>query len=63
MKRVTIYGWVSAAVALVLAENRYIAEDAAARVDIEYEPLPVVSDPRDAAESRVLCHYCIIAHI
>jgi carbon-monoxide dehydrogenase large subunit len=41
--------FVGEAVALVLAENRYIAEDAAARVDIEYEPLPVVSDPRAAA--------------
>jgi aerobic carbon-monoxide dehydrogenase large subunit len=38
-------------VAVVIAENRYLAEDAAARVEIDYEPLPVVADCRDAAKS------------
>ena len=37
-------------VAVVIAENRYIAEDAALRVDVEYEPLPAISDCRKAAE-------------
>jgi aerobic carbon-monoxide dehydrogenase large subunit len=31
-------------VAIVVAESRYLAEDAAARVDVDYEPLPAVSD-------------------
>ena len=32
-------------VAIVVAESRYLAEDAAAQVDVDYEVLPVVSDP------------------
>jgi carbon-monoxide dehydrogenase large subunit len=36
-------------VALVVAANRYIAEDAAALVDVDYDILPPVTDPRDAA--------------
>ena len=36
-------------IALVVADNRYIAEDAAALVDVEYEILAPVIDPRDAA--------------
>jgi aerobic carbon-monoxide dehydrogenase large subunit len=31
-------------VALVIADSRYVAEDAAALVDVEYDPLPVVAD-------------------
>ncbi len=34
--------------AVVVAENRYLAEDAAANVEVDYEPLPAVSDCRDA---------------
>jgi len=36
--------YVGQAVALVVAENRYLAEDAAALVEIEYESLPAVMD-------------------
>jgi len=36
-------------IALVVAENRYVAEDAAAMVDSDYEILPTVTDPREAA--------------
>lgn len=36
------------AVAMVLADSRYISEDAIALVEIDYEPLPAVSDCRDA---------------
>jgi 2-furoyl-CoA dehydrogenase large subunit len=36
-------------VALVVAESRYLAEDAAELVEVEYEPLPAVVDPRAAA--------------
>ncbi len=36
-------------VAVVIAEDRYLAEDAASRVAVEYSELPAVSDCRDAA--------------
>ncbi len=36
------------AVAAVVAENRYIAEDACDLIEVEYEPLPVVLDPAEA---------------
>jgi len=42
--------YVGEPVAAVVAENRYIAEDAAQLVMVEYDPLPVLSDPRKAAE-------------
>ena len=35
-------------IAIVVADSRYTAEDAAAMVEIEYEPLPSVSDCREA---------------
>ncbi|MFM9883660.1 MAG: xanthine dehydrogenase family protein molybdopterin-binding subunit [Burkholderiales bacterium] len=35
-------------IAVVVADNRYIAEDAAALVDVTYVPLPAVADCRDA---------------
>src|SRR5215216_4098339 len=37
-------------VAAVIATERYIARDGAQLVDVEYEPLPVVVDPRKALE-------------
>ena len=47
-------------VALVVAESRYIAEDAVELVDVDYEPLPAVADftqaVRLAAESGVIVH-------
>src|SRR3990170_1148550 len=39
--RVTFTG---AGVAVVVAEDRYVAEDALGLMDVEYEPLPVVTD-------------------
>ena len=39
--------YVGEAVAVVLAESRHVAEDAAARVAVDYEALPAVSDVRD----------------
>jgi aerobic carbon-monoxide dehydrogenase large subunit len=42
--------FVGEAVAAVLAENRYIAEDAASLVEVEYEPLGVVWDVERALE-------------
>ncbi len=42
--------YVGEAIALVVAENRYIAEDAAQLVAVDYESLPVVIDARAAAK-------------
>ena len=41
-------------VALVVAESRALAEDAAELVDVEYEPLEPVLHPRQAAEGQLL---------
>ena len=38
-------------VAAVVAESRYIAEDAIDLIEVEYEPLPAVVDPEDALTS------------
>jgi len=40
--------YVGEGVAVVIADNRYLAEDAAAAVAVDYEELPAVSDCRDA---------------
>src|SRR4029453_13096106 len=37
-------------VAVIVAKNRYVAEDAAELVQVDYEPLPVVVDPERALE-------------
>src|SRR5262245_27570658 len=42
--------YVGQAVAVVIADSRSIAEDAAALVDVDYEPLPVAEDCRDAVK-------------
>lgn len=42
--------YVGETIAMVLAENRYVAEDAAGLVQVDYEPLPAVVDVRDAAK-------------
>ena len=33
-----------------IADSRYLAEDAAGAVEVDYEPLPAVSDARDAVK-------------
>src|SRR5207245_8252646 len=48
--------YVGEAVAFVVAENRYIAEDAADLVEIDYEPLPVVITPEAGAAATRLVH-------
>jgi carbon-monoxide dehydrogenase large subunit len=40
-----------AGVAVVVAENRYIAEDALALIEVDYEPLDVVVDAKKATQS------------
>src|SRR5213596_4253271 len=44
------------AVVFVVAEDRYLAEDAAELVQVEYEPLPVVITPEVAARAEHLVH-------
>jgi aerobic carbon-monoxide dehydrogenase large subunit len=43
-------------VALVVAESRYIAEDALELVDVDYEPLPAIADFTTAVGSDVVVH-------
>jgi CO/xanthine dehydrogenase Mo-binding subunit len=43
-------------VALVVADSRYIAEDAAELVDVDYEPLPAVADYATAGTSQARVH-------
>src|SRR5258707_11578423 len=49
--------YVGEAVALVVAESRYVAEDAAELVEVDYEPVQAVIDPLDAcSKSAALLH-------
>ena len=48
--------FVGDAVALVVADSRYIAEDAADLVDIDFDPLPPVVDYRQAEGTPELVH-------
>lgn len=43
-------------VALVIAENRYVAEDAVDLVDVDYEPMPALADFRTSPDSGVVVH-------
>jgi carbon-monoxide dehydrogenase large subunit len=43
-------------VALVVAENRYVAEDAIELVDVDYDPLPAIADVTKAMGSDVVVH-------
>ena len=43
-------------VALVVADSRYLAEDAAELVDVDYEPLPAVADYASARTAEALVH-------
>src|ERR671930_45056 len=42
--------FVGQAVAAVVAESRYLAEDALDAIEVEYEPLPAVTEARAALE-------------
>ncbi len=42
--------YVGEPIAVVIAETRAIAEDAVALVELEFDPLPVVMDPRDGVD-------------
>ncbi|MGB3351278.1 MAG: xanthine dehydrogenase family protein molybdopterin-binding subunit [Mycobacterium sp.] len=43
-------------VALVIADSRYLAEDAVDLVDVDYTPLPALADFRKAPDSDVIVH-------
>jgi CO/xanthine dehydrogenase Mo-binding subunit len=43
-------------IVMVVAVNRYVAEDACGLVEVEYEPLPVVADITTALEGERLVH-------
>src|SRR6516225_9915135 len=43
-------------VALVVADSRYLAEDAAELVEVDYEPLPAVADYAQARAADALVH-------
>ena len=43
-------------VALVVAESRYVAEDAIELVDVDYDPLPAIADVTKAVNSSVVVH-------
>ena len=49
--------YVGAPVALVIAENRYLAEDAVELVDLEVDPLPPVLDMEDALRTAERVHH------
>ncbi|MFM0467771.1 xanthine dehydrogenase family protein molybdopterin-binding subunit [Paraburkholderia strydomiana] len=56
------------AVAFVVADNRYIAEDACGLIEVEYDTLPAVADCRDGMHPESpLCHTDakdnVVAHI
>jgi carbon-monoxide dehydrogenase large subunit len=53
--------FVGEAVAVVIAQSRYLAEDAAALVAVDYEPLPAVSDCRRALAAGAPRAHCVRA--
>jgi carbon-monoxide dehydrogenase large subunit len=53
--------YVGQTIAVAIAANRYLAEDAAAAVAIDFEVLPAVSDYRDAAQSGAACAHSDLA--
>jgi aerobic carbon-monoxide dehydrogenase large subunit len=59
--------YVGEPVALIVAESRAVAEDAASMVELDYEPLPAVLDPcaglaRGAPKARLDCPDNLVAH-
>ncbi|HEX9868464.1 MAG TPA: xanthine dehydrogenase family protein molybdopterin-binding subunit, partial [Candidatus Tectomicrobia bacterium] len=48
--------YVGEAVAVVVAESRYIAEDGLDAMDVTYEPLPAVTDVRAALQNQIVIH-------
>jgi carbon-monoxide dehydrogenase large subunit len=46
--------YVGQPVAMVVAHNRYLARDALERIDVEYQPLPPIMAPWDAAQEGAM---------
>jgi aerobic carbon-monoxide dehydrogenase large subunit len=46
--------YVGEAIGLVIAESRYLAEDAVDAIEVDYEVLPAVVDPREAARAGAM---------
>lgn len=44
------------AVAMVVAENRYLAQDAADAVEVDYEPMKAIVDIKEAASDKAMVH-------
>jgi aerobic carbon-monoxide dehydrogenase large subunit len=53
--------YVGQTVAVAIADSRYLAEDAAAAVRVDFEVLPAISDCRDAATPDVACAHSDLA--
>jgi carbon-monoxide dehydrogenase large subunit len=53
--------YVGQTVAVAIADSRYLAEDAAATVDVDFEVLPAVSDCREAATPDAACAHSDLA--
>jgi carbon-monoxide dehydrogenase large subunit len=53
---------VGEAIAIVVADSRYCAEDAAAKVDVTYDPLPTIADCRDAVKDGAARAHSRLAH-
>ncbi len=49
-------------VAVIIAESPYQAQDAAFKISVQYKPLPVVTDPRDAVQDQAPLVHSEIAH-
>jgi carbon-monoxide dehydrogenase large subunit len=48
--------YVGEPVAVVIAESRYLAEDALDAMDVTYDPLPAVTDVRQSLQQQVIIH-------
>ena len=48
--------YVGEPVAVVVAESRYLAEDALDAMDVTYDPLPAVTDVRQSLQQQVIIH-------
>jgi carbon-monoxide dehydrogenase large subunit len=52
--------WIGEIVAAVVAESRYQAEDAAEAVEVDYEPLPSITDPEAAMDDSAPQLYSMV---
>jgi carbon-monoxide dehydrogenase large subunit len=48
--------YVGEPIAAIVTEDRYCGEDVAELVSVDYDPLPVVVDPREAAKDETVLH-------